>query len=302
MDTDCCHGLENKMQRRAFTLIELLVVIAIIAILAAILFPIFAQARDAAKDTVTLSNVKQIGIANLMYASDNTDIFPLSWQDDGQDAGTWTWQGAVQPYARNWSLFVHPKERGPSGTHAYWQRLQYFGALPHSEAVGRNGFRTYRSNLGTLTNNRIVLAQGIMGAGTSGYRGYRPGGWPSVAQSQIANISDVVMVTEAGSWDMLMGIYGDEQPFSFCGNNGVWNSSMSAYPGSFVYAGPFARKTPVNNRTGVGSVCQFPQGRTTYVATDGSARSSDFRGRILEQAQRADGAWVFKRFWHEEVQ
>src|ERR1700744_1585713 len=66
------------MQRKAFTLIELLVVIAIIAILAAILFPVFAQAKMAAKITSALSNAKQLGTAYLMYTNDNDDTFPLA--------------------------------------------------------------------------------------------------------------------------------------------------------------------------------------------------------------------------------
>src|SRR5579862_1066856 len=61
---------------RAFTLIELLVVIAIIAILAAILFPVFAQAKEAAKQTSCLSNERQIGMATMMYAGDDNDRFP----------------------------------------------------------------------------------------------------------------------------------------------------------------------------------------------------------------------------------
>lgn len=65
--------------KRAFTLIELLVVIAIIAILAAILFPVFAQAKEAAKKTVTLSNAKQMGTAFNIYAGDNDDQFPSSY-------------------------------------------------------------------------------------------------------------------------------------------------------------------------------------------------------------------------------
>src|SRR5687768_9671457 len=65
------------MIRRAFTLIELLVVIAIIAILAAILFPVFAQAKEAAKKTHCVSNTKQVALAALMYAGDYEDVLPL---------------------------------------------------------------------------------------------------------------------------------------------------------------------------------------------------------------------------------
>ncbi len=64
--------------KKAFTLIELLVVIAIIAILAAILFPVFAQAKLAAKKTVALSNVKNINLGTQIYTSDNDDLFPLA--------------------------------------------------------------------------------------------------------------------------------------------------------------------------------------------------------------------------------
>ena len=66
--------------RKAFTLIELLVVIAIIAILAAILFPVFAQAKEAAKKTAALSNVKQTGTSFAIYLSDSDDTFPLGYR------------------------------------------------------------------------------------------------------------------------------------------------------------------------------------------------------------------------------
>ncbi len=63
-------------RRRAFTLIELLVVIAIIAILAAILFPVFAQAKESAKKTTCLSNLRQVGLATMMYVVDESDVYP----------------------------------------------------------------------------------------------------------------------------------------------------------------------------------------------------------------------------------
>ncbi len=76
--------------KRAFTLIELLVVIAIIAILAAILFPVFAQAKAAAKKTVCLSNVKQQALAFTMYANDNDDWTPMFKNSPTLDSnGAW---------------------------------------------------------------------------------------------------------------------------------------------------------------------------------------------------------------------
>src|SRR5215207_2591903 len=69
-----------RSARRGFTLIELLVVIAIIAILAAILFPVFAQAREKARSASCLSNIKQLGLTLQMYAQDYDEIYPGYWQ------------------------------------------------------------------------------------------------------------------------------------------------------------------------------------------------------------------------------
>src|SRR5689334_11631738 len=69
-----------KRSTSAFTLIELLVVIAIIAILAAILFPVFAQAREKARAISCVSNLKQMGLAMVMYAQDYDEIYPGNWQ------------------------------------------------------------------------------------------------------------------------------------------------------------------------------------------------------------------------------
>jgi prepilin-type N-terminal cleavage/methylation domain-containing protein/prepilin-type processing-associated H-X9-DG protein len=74
--------ISSRRTRSAFTLIELLVVIAIIAILAAILFPVFAQARAKARETTCASNMRQIGIASLMYANDYDETMP--WHTNGQ--------------------------------------------------------------------------------------------------------------------------------------------------------------------------------------------------------------------------
>jgi len=106
------------MKHRGFTLIELLVVIAIIAILAAILFPVFAQAKLAAKKTTSLSNVKQQALGSLMYANDSDDHYPwqdtaanndagaglpLGWRDPG--AGS-NWCQDIYPYVKSLGLYV----------------------------------------------------------------------------------------------------------------------------------------------------------------------------------------------------
>jgi len=91
-----------SMRRRnssAFTLIELLVVIAIIAILAAILFPVFAQAREKARATTCLSNGKQIALAINMYAQDYDETFPLDIQAANTVNEQW-WADVVQPYIK----------------------------------------------------------------------------------------------------------------------------------------------------------------------------------------------------------
>ncbi|MCC6729988.1 MAG: DUF1559 domain-containing protein [Chthonomonadales bacterium] len=108
---------------RAFTLIELLVVIAIIAILAAILFPVFAQAREKARQTACISNEKQIGMAASMYATDYDDqIMPIAtvagtkvyywWASfDGMTSVRKESEGLIQPYMRNAQIQACPSFR-----------------------------------------------------------------------------------------------------------------------------------------------------------------------------------------------
>lgn len=129
--------------KRGFTLIELLVVIAIIAILAAILFPVFAQAREKARQAGCLSNLKQIGLAGMMYVNDYDETYPPSRLTGGTSSQGWhawglnyaTWKNLVYPYAKNLTLFACPNSKSAmasiydpnpsSGWAGYWSYMDY---------------------------------------------------------------------------------------------------------------------------------------------------------------------------------
>jgi prepilin-type N-terminal cleavage/methylation domain-containing protein len=95
-----------RSRSNAFTLIELLVVIAIIAILAAILFPVFAQAKQSAKISNSLSNMKQLGLANFLYSGDNDDNRVL--RNVFTDGDEYSWKQLVAPYVKNTGLYRDP--------------------------------------------------------------------------------------------------------------------------------------------------------------------------------------------------
>ena len=114
------------MIRKAFTLIELLVVIAIIAILAAILFPVFAQAKAAAKRTTDLSNIKNITLGMLLYSGDTDDtaacVFLGNWYTAQGRYSMFEWKDLVLPYIKNGGTYPKPdgtpntlQQRGTNG-------------------------------------------------------------------------------------------------------------------------------------------------------------------------------------------
>jgi prepilin-type N-terminal cleavage/methylation domain-containing protein/prepilin-type processing-associated H-X9-DG protein len=95
------------VRRKGFTLIELLVVIAIIAILAAILFPVFAQAREKARQTTCASNLRQLGLSAMMYAQDYDQRYVPWWGDNAKPQG---WSSILMPYVKNEQMFTCPSD------------------------------------------------------------------------------------------------------------------------------------------------------------------------------------------------
>ncbi|MEJ5250956.1 MAG: DUF1559 domain-containing protein [Chthonomonadetes bacterium] len=140
-------------RNRAFTLIELLVVIAIIAILAAILFPVFSRAREMARKTSCLSNIKQLSLAILQYAQDYDETLPYpGWSpiETPNGLACHGWRYAVQPYIKNTGIYLCMSFEQPG--EPIWNWSCYHdteGVYPPSlmSRLGETGY-TMEANIG----------------------------------------------------------------------------------------------------------------------------------------------------------
>lgn len=134
-----------KCDKSGFTLIELLVVIAIIAILAAILFPVFAQAREKARQITCVSNERQIGLGILQYEQDYDEDFPMMHYNDGDSAKCGgsgcevRWENAVAPYIKNGQVYTY--DGYYSGTGGVWTCPDEPIAQPNVYGVNYELFR-----------------------------------------------------------------------------------------------------------------------------------------------------------------
>lgn len=194
-------------ERRGFTLIELLVVIAIIAILAAILFPVFAQAREKARQTSCLSNTRQLGTALLMYVQDYDETFPKNEFVDQNGWGIWPqnhylWSSTlcVQPYIKNKQLYQCPSD--PSSLDPGIAE-----ALGPTRVPAVQSFMTNAFNGGSafgVNNPQGLLTIGVTYGGSEN----------ATSLGAIPAPADIVMLVE-GLWDVNNW---------WCGN-GIWANS-----------------------------------------------------------------------------
>ena len=168
--------------RRGFTLIELLVVIAIIAILAAILFPVFAKAREKARQTSCLSNAKQISLGALMYIQDYDERFPF-YAQGSYTVDPWVfWPHQFQPYVKNWQLYrcasspyggpmtyhatVYPERPSYGFTNELWRTATGFSLAQVDRPAEK--FMCFDSNHPALGDIRAILTSRQCGQWTCG--------------------------------------------------------------------------------------------------------------------------------------
>jgi prepilin-type N-terminal cleavage/methylation domain-containing protein/prepilin-type processing-associated H-X9-DG protein len=262
-------------RKQAFTLIELLVVIAIIAILAAILFPVFAQAKAAAKKTTSISNMKQIGLAFIMYSNDQEDNLPPTASGGGPEDNLIWWHQAVGPYVKNggeWMKGDDPMD-GQNNPKAATRNTSVFispnwqsngpgvdsrGTPKPDNNPARVPFQSYGMN------QRLSCIFFTCGAGWAGEIG-------SVGNfTSIGKIAGTILVGDSGSWegDAWIG----NGAFAWFANNG-WKKAMNRYGGGATYAFTDGHAKFVR-----GSDSQY----TTDTAYDGNLHDANGGGPINE--------------------
>jgi len=146
-------------RHNAFTLIELLVVIAIIAILAAILFPVFAQAKAAAKKSVCLSNVKQLGLGVILYTADYDDYY-MQRLAGTNTVGVDHWVDLVQPYVKNKPLTQCPDYKAPANRPV---ELTWWGYALNTHVVTALGDANFSTTQYLNPAGTALMADGSLG-------------------------------------------------------------------------------------------------------------------------------------------
>jgi prepilin-type N-terminal cleavage/methylation domain-containing protein/prepilin-type processing-associated H-X9-DG protein len=162
----------HRVGRNAFTLIELLVVIAIIAILAAILFPVFAQAREKARGSTCLSNSKNIGTGVMMYMQDFDETFPQSQWGGNAGVDQVSWQAMIHPYIKNDQTF-----KTANGTTQAWGSSGIFRCPSFPD---KNQSSIYGVHLDLFADN------------------WSGGTKPGVKITAVDNPSDTIIIMEKG--------------------------------------------------------------------------------------------------------
>jgi prepilin-type N-terminal cleavage/methylation domain-containing protein len=300
----------KSLSKRGFTLIELLVVIAIIAILAAILFPVFAQAKVAAKKTSVLSNAKQYGIAHLMYATDYDDMFsPVAGFHGEFDLPSWA--VLIDPYVKNVAIIMDPFSPAkitdnPMVINSQWamppRRSASIYCPASAEDTSGCAFGAYNSKTrNEITGGARWIRDGIGGVykkvGVENFwhsAGYKDS-FPSLTTTQVGRPADTMLVTQANHFDMMWAQdWNPDETFRYWGDapfNLYGNMNMNTGPASRVGAnGVDAGIVPVSQT----ALQKWPTGISVSVYTDGHAKAEPWRALHSRSVDGPNGTKYLK--------
>jgi prepilin-type N-terminal cleavage/methylation domain-containing protein/prepilin-type processing-associated H-X9-DG protein len=235
-----------------FTLIELLVVIAIIAILAAILFPVFASAREKARQTTCASNERQMGLGILQYVEDFDETYPMSMELNWENS----WARTSQPYIKSYDVFRCPDDSNTALN----------AAVASWEGVGIS----YNCNMdNTAFAYGILKALGPFGSGATG-----PGGWftyPSLTLAQVTEPSASILLAEQHNDQLLAaGGYGNATNFTIGLNTETWLNILGVLP-ALIPNGTLPAAAYPNGPNG--SVTATHTGMAEFVFCDGHVKA-----------------------------
>ncbi|RYG69274.1 DUF1559 domain-containing protein [bacterium] len=238
--------------KKAFTLIELLVVIAIIAILAAILFPVFGRARENARRASCQSNLKQMGLGVLQYVQDYDERFPVISMSN--TVAPYGWADAIQPYLKSTQIFKCPSYTGTTGDNpnavgytTYWMNkaLNYGSnasdasgmvqsallntslTILHGDGGGASPNTTARFNVNGCAGAGAALALATACGGTTGLATTLGNGGQQHLEGIGLSFTDGhAKWYKSASAQQSPVIYGGGTPFSTSGNNPTFNAQM----------------------------------------------------------------------------